>query len=60
MSLEANKKKKGYVDKLNKDTFFNYKLTKTDGVHERKEEHDPERMTTSLGFVQSSLTRGQR
>jgi ABC-type sugar transport system ATPase subunit len=41
-TLEANKKKKGYVDKLNKDSFFNYKLTKTDGVHERKEEHDPE------------------
>jgi ABC-type sugar transport system ATPase subunit len=49
-ALEANKKKKGYVDKLNKDTFFNYKLTKTDGVHERKEEHDPEKDDYIIGI----------
>jgi len=38
---EERKKKKGYVEKGNKDLFFNYHITKVDGTKDRKEELEP-------------------
>lgn len=53
---EARKKEKGYVEKLNKDTTFNYKITKTDGIYERKEEHDPTDEDYILGVRPEFIT----
>ncbi len=53
---EARKQEKGYVEKLNKDTTFNYKITKTDGIYERKEEHDPTDEDYILGVRPEFIT----
>ncbi len=53
---EEDKKQRGYVEKGNKDSFFNYKIIKEDGIHERKEEGAPESDDYILGVRPEFIT----
>jgi multiple sugar transport system ATP-binding protein len=53
---DANRSQKGFVEKVNKDSFFNYKIVKADGVYERKEEHAPEADDFIIGVRPEFIT----